>query len=138
MSSAFLKSKVATASERETFGLHARLRQTIKADDYRGKHLRFSGDVKAEHVEQQSGLIVRIKKRLPPLRDERWGQGRVGRPRQETVGQKTHDWLKYEVSMPVPEDALLIEFGLVMHGTGQVWLANMRLEVVEQDGRLTV
>ena len=126
-SSAFLRSTVAHAE-------FARLEQAIKPGDYRGKHLRFSGDVKAEHVEQQAGLRIRII--LPPSfrQDERSRQGRE-RPRQEQWVQGTQDWMRYELTLPVPvpEDARAIIFGLLLIGAGQVWLANARLEVIEQD-----
>ena len=113
ISSAFLRSTVADAS------VFATLRQTIKADTYRGKHLRFSGDIKVEHVEQQAGLYIRTNK-----------QGERLRP--ENVVQGTHDWMRYEATIPVAEDALFIRFGLVLYGTGQIWLANAQLEVIEQ------
>ncbi len=111
-SSAFLRSTAADAS-----GL-ATLRQTIKADDYRGKQLRFSGDVKAEQVEQQASLYIRTNK-----------QGERVRP--ENVVQGTHDWMRYEATISVAEDALFIRFGLVLYGKGQIWLANAQLEVIE-------
>ena len=112
-SSAFLRSTVADAS------VFATLRQTIKADTYRGKHLRFSGDIKVEHVEQQAGLYIRTNKQGERLRPENGVQG-------------THDWMRYEATIPVPEDALFIRFGHVLYGTGQIWLANAQLEVIEQ------
>ena len=112
-SSAFLRSTVADAS------VFATLRQTIKADTYRGKHLRFSGDIKVEHVEQQAGLYIRTNKQGERLRPENGVQG-------------THDWMRYEATIPVAEDALFIRFGLVLYGTGQIWLANAQLEVIEQ------
>jgi hypothetical protein len=125
--SAFLKATVAHAEV-------ARLEQAIKPDDYRGKHLRFSGDVKTDQVEQQAGLRIRI---IPPpsfRQDERSRQGRE-RPRQEKWVQGTQDWMRYELTLPVPvpEDARAIVFGLLLIGAGQVWLANARLEVIEQD-----
>ena len=55
-SSAFLRSTQASPS------VVATLRQTIKADDYRGKQLRFSGEVKVEQVEQQAGLYIRTSR----------------------------------------------------------------------------
>ena len=112
MSSAFLRSTAADAS-----GL-ATLRQTIEADNYRGKQLRFSGEVKVEQVEQQAGLYIRTK----------WQHERV---RPENVVQGTHDWMRYEATISVPEDALFIRFGLVLYGKGQIWLANAQLEVIE-------
>jgi hypothetical protein len=118
MSSAFLRSTVADAQ------VVATLRQTIKADDYREKQLRFSGEVKVEQVEQQAGLYIRTNKQ-----GERLGP--------ENVVQGTHDWMRYEATIAVPEDALFIRFGLVLYGRGQIWLANARLEVIEQDGMLS-
>jgi len=115
ISSAFLRSTVAGAQA------FATLRQTLKADDYRGKHLRFSGDVKVEQVEQQAGLYIRTN-RL----DERL--------RPENVLQGTHDWRRYEAIVPVAEDAPFIRFGIVLFGKGQIWLANAQMEVTEQDG----
>ena len=110
--SAFLRSTTADAEAAAT------LRQTIKADTYRGKQLRFSGDVKVEQVDQQAGLYIRTK----------WQSKRL---RPENVVQGTHDWMRYEATIPVPEDALFIRFGLVLHGKGQIWLANARLDVIE-------
>jgi hypothetical protein len=42
--------------------------------------------------------------------------------------------MRYELTLPfpVPEDARSIVFGLLLIGVGQVWLANARLEVIEQ------
>jgi len=96
----------------------ATLRQTIKADDYRGKQLRFSGEVKVEQVEQQAGLYIRTN-------------GRDERLRSQNVVQGTDEWMRYEATIPVAQDALFIRFGLVLHGKGQIWLANARLDVIE-------
>ena len=84
----------------------ATLRQTINADDYRGKQLRFSDDVKVEQVEQQAGLYIRTSKQRERLRPE-------------NVVQGTHDWMRYEATVPVAEDALFIRFGLVLYGKGR-------------------
>ena len=45
--------------------------------------------------------------------------------------------MRYETTIFVPENAQYIHFGVIMHGTGQIWLANARLEVIEQDGMLS-
>ena len=118
-SSAFLGSTKASTSTLAT------LRQTIKADHYRGKRLRFSGEMKVEQVEQQAGLYIRTSRREERLRPE-------------NVVRGTHDWMRYEATIPVAEDASFIRFGLVLYGTGRIWLANAQLEVIEQDGLLSV
>ena len=118
--SAFLRSM---AAEPEAL---ATLRQTIKADDYRGKQLRFSGDVKVERVEQQAGLWVEaIVQSLPHRRSERL--------KPENVVRGTHGWMRYEETISIPEDDLFIRFGIALHGNGQLWLANAQLEAIEQD-----
>jgi hypothetical protein len=121
-SSAFLRSTTAAAESA------AALRQAIKADEYRGKYLRFSGDVKVERVEQQAGLWVEAI--IPPHR-------RGERLKPENVVQGTYGWMRYEETIPIPEDAHFIRFGVILHGQGQIWLANARLEVIEQDAMLS-
>jgi hypothetical protein len=116
--SAFLRSTTAEAKALAT------LRQTIKADEYRGKHLRFSGDVKVEQVEQRAGLwIEAIVQPLPHRREERL--------QPENVAQGTHGWMRYEETIFIPENALFVRFGIVLHGKGQIWLANAQLEAIE-------
>jgi hypothetical protein len=44
--------------------------------------------------------------------------------------------MRYEATIPVAEDASFIRFGLVLYGTGRIWLANAQLEVIEQDEML--
>ena len=51
--------------------------------------------------------------------------------------QGTHDWMRYEATIPVAEEASFIRFGLVLYGKGQIWLANAQLEVIEQDQMLS-
>ena len=128
------------------------LRQTIKADDYRGKQLRFSGEVKAEQVEQQGGLYSGLYIRTNVLHwkriQEEFGVEQPGDPsieanrpdekvRPQHLVQGTHDWLRCEATVPVAQDALFIRFGLVLYGRGQIWLRDARLEVIEQGGMMS-
>lgn len=100
MPSAFLRSRTA-----ESKAL-AMLRQHIKADAYRGKQLRFSGNVKTEQVEQQGGLYIYINTDASVT---------------ENAIQGTSDWMRYETSISIPTNILYIGFGLVLHGKGQIW-----------------
>jgi hypothetical protein len=52
------------------------------------------------------------------------------------VVRGTRDWMRYEATIPVAEDASFIRFGLVLYSKGQIWLANPQLEVIEQDQML--
>src|SRR5215469_13076385 len=124
------------------------LRQTIKADDYRGKQLRFSGEVKAEQVEQLGGLYIRTNVFHWKHIQEECGVEQPGDPsmqanrpaekvRPQHLVQGTHDWMRCEATVPVAEDALFIRFGLVLYGKGQIWLRDAQVEVLEQDGMLS-
>jgi hypothetical protein len=124
------------------------LRQTIKADDYRGKQLRFSGEVKAEQVEQQGGLYIRTNVFHWKHIQEAFGGDQPGDPsieanrldeqvRPQHLVQGPHDWMRCEATVPVAQDALFIRFGLVLYGKGQIWLRDAQLEVIEQDGMLS-
>ena len=130
LASAFLKSTVADAEV-------VHLQQALTPHNYRGKYLRFSCQIKAEDVEQRAHLSIRVM--TPPVlrRAERLRQG-MG-PRQEKWVQGTQEWMRYELTLPVPvpEEARSIIFGLSLRGTGQVWLANPQLEVIEPDGMLS-
>lgn len=123
------------------------LRQTIKADDYRGKQLRFSGEVKTEQIERQGGLYIRTDvigwKRLfgiqlpndPPIQAYTTDESMSP----QHLVQGTHDWMRCEATIPVAEDAIFVRFGLVLYGRGQIWLRDAQLEVVEpRDGQLPV
>jgi hypothetical protein len=81
--------------------------------------------MKVEQVEQQAGLYIQTSRREERLRSE-------------NVVRGTHVRMRYEATIPVAEDASFIRFGFVLYGTGRIWLANAQLEVIEQDGLLSV
>jgi hypothetical protein len=41
----------------------------------------------------------------------------------------TFDWRELEVSLPVPPEAAFVGFGAVLHGTGELWVADVRFEL---------
>ena len=43
----------------------------------------------------------------------------------------TTDWLRHAVVLDVPEAAVRLAFGALLHGTGQVWTDDLTLEVVD-------
>jgi len=106
------------------------LMQTIAADDYRGKRVRFSADVKAKGVASWAGLWMRV--------DGAWREGQLppmlafdnmrGRPI-----KGTRDWARHEVVLDVAAEASGISFGLLLEGAGQAWMDALRLEIVGTD-----
>ena len=98
----------------------ADLRQAILADDYRGKRVRLSANIKTTDVEQ-GGLYVRV---VDP------GRTKTDEERQQTTFQGTHDWTRYETQIDVPIDSVFVLFGISLAGTGQLWFTNVRLESI--------
>lgn len=100
--------------------------QTIAADAYRGKRVRFAAQVKAEKVRGWSGLVMRIvtaDQRVLGFDDM------STRPIRGTV-----DWRAAEVILDVSPEASAISFGMrLSDGAGKVWLDALRFEEVSPD-----
>jgi len=105
---------------------HITVIQTIAADDYRGKRVRFAASVKAENVRGWSGLVMRIV-----AADQRV----LGFDDMSTRPIRgTSDWRDAQVILDVAPDASMITFGMrLTDGAGKVWLDALRFEEVSAD-----
>jgi len=97
----------------------ASLVQAIFADDYRGATVVFRAEIRTEPGTERAGLRLEILRHW-------W---RAGRPREDhgvtVAGHR--DWTGLEVTVPVPDDAELIRFGVTLAGTGRISLRNPEL-----------
>jgi hypothetical protein len=101
------------------------LMQISKADDYLGKRVRMSGWVKTANVREGAGLWLRI--------DGEKGQvlgfdNMMSRPIKDTT-----DWARYDIVLDVPAQAKALAYGVLVSGEGQVWLDDLKFEVVGQE-----
>lgn len=120
--SAFLKSKELRI---DGFGT---LMQDFSADHYLGKRVRFSAFVKTADAQRLVGLWMRIDKESQKLAFDNM---------QDRPIKSTSDWQKYDVVLDVPQEATGIFFGVLLGGTGQVWISNAKFEVVGSDVPMT-
>jgi hypothetical protein len=98
------------------------LMQSISAANYAGKRVRLRGWVKSQDVGDWAGLWMRVDK----------GHDTVGFDNMQDRGIKgAQPWTSYDVVLDVPADATSINFGILLSGTGEVWLNDLSLEVVE-------
>ncbi|WP_036839398.1 glyoxalase superfamily protein [Pleomorphomonas oryzae] len=103
------------------------LMQTVQADTFRGKRLRFSASLKAEDVGGAATLWLRVDAE----------KGRVvAFDNMETrpsggVLSGTTDWLKRSIVLDVPSEAVTVNFGFYLRGTGSVWTRGLELEEVD-------
>ena len=100
------------------------LMQTVKADAYAGKRVRFSAMVRSEDVNGWAGLWMRIDQ----------GNKALAFDNMETRPIKgTNGWKKYEVVLNVPINATGISFGALVASNGEVWLSDVSFAVVNSD-----
>jgi hypothetical protein len=98
----------------------AALVQSVFADDYRGDTVVFRGEISTEPGTEQAGLRLEILRHW-------WRTGRT--PREDhgvTVGGGNR-WSGHEITAPIPEDADIIRFGIMLTGTGSIALRNPEL-----------
>lgn len=100
----------------------ATLMQTISADAYRGKRVRFSAQVRTDSIGDWSGLWMRVD-----LDDDEMGAfyNSQDKPIKGSTG-----WQWRSVTLDVAENANLLHFGVNGAGGGTVWIDDLKMEVV--------
>jgi hypothetical protein len=103
----------------------AALAQQIKADAYQGKRLRFTAAVSSAELENRAALFMRVSGSNGKMLafDNMRSRPITG----------TNDWARQTIVLDVAEDAEDILFGILSSLKGQVWMADVHLEVVEKD-----
>jgi RNA polymerase sigma factor (sigma-70 family) len=97
----------------------ADLRQGILADEYRGRRVRLSANVRTADVTKRAGLYLRV---IDPARS------RPPEVREQLSLQGSSDWTRHHVEMDVPDNSVFVLFGLSLTGPGQIWAANVQVE----------
>lgn len=103
------------------------LSKSIQPDEFIGKRLRFSSRVKTQLPEGASAqLWLRVDgdwKERPECFDNMY----------ESRIKGVTDWTQYAVAVAVPTTSQKITYGILLNGTGQVWLDDVILEPVEDE-----
>jgi hypothetical protein len=104
------------------------LMQTINAQNYLGKRVRLRGWVKSQDAADWAGLWMRVDKSKTMVAFDNM---------QDRSIKGTQAWNSYDIVLDVPSDATAISFGILLAGTGEVWLNDVTLEVVDNDTKTT-
>lgn len=115
--SGFLASKPAVELNDSGFGT---MMQTIPAEAWRGRKVRFRAQVRATNVKGWAGLWMRVDGAEPnePLAFDNMGDRPI---------TGTSEWTAYEIVLNVPNGATRIAFGILLAGKGQVWIDDASL-----------
>jgi RNA polymerase sigma-70 factor (ECF subfamily) len=96
----------------------AHLSQEIRAGHYHGRTVVFRGELRAENVADQARLYLRVQTEQP---------ARAIHDHHSATIAGSHDWASHEVTAPVPDGAIFVQFGVTLNGRGLVELRNARL-----------
>ena len=118
-SSGFLKSKVTKPAG---FGT---LMQMCKGDEFHGKRVRMSAWVRSENVTDWAGLWMRVD-------GSDANQALAFDNMQSRPIRGNSEWKKHQIVLDVAPEAKDIAFGILLQGTGHVWLDGVTFEVVDR------
>lgn len=112
---------LSTQASSQQFAL---LAQKVEAAPYRQARLRFSGYLKTLEVQQRTFLWLRV--------DSDAAIAVAFDDMHRTPLNGTRRWQVYEVLVDVPADATVIRMGAGLIGSGQIWMSDCLLEIVDE------
>lgn len=111
---------------------HGVLGQTINADTYRNKRVRFAAYLQTQDVRGDGAILwltVTGDNGRPVAIDN------MTEPDRSVHG--TTEWRKYDIVLDVPQTAASISYGAILSGRGQLWVDDASFEVVSGDTPIT-
>lgn len=95
--------------------------QSISATNYAGKRVRLRGWVKSQGVSDWAGLWMRVDKGREMVAFDNM---------QDRAIKGVQPWTSYDVVLDIPADATSLNFGILLTGSGEVWLNDLSLEII--------
>lgn len=96
--------------------------QRILAADFQGRRLRLTGYLRVDDVAEGAGLYLRV---------DGAAEGTPFDNMQDRQLSGTADWQRVDIVLDAPADAGLIDIGVLLTGTGTVWVDDLDLSVVD-------
>lgn len=100
----------------------ASLFQKVSAKEYRGRRVVLKGYLRAAGVAGWSGLFLRV--------DDAEERALAFDNSSENPLRGDTSWVPYTIELDVPHQAAELHFGLILSGSGRVWLDNVSLQAV--------
>ena len=103
------------------------IKKNLEPEKYLGTSVRMSGHVKTRGVKNWCGLWMRVD-----------GPGseilRFSCMRNRPI-TGTRDWKKYDLALDIPSHSVLIHYGLILAGGGEVWADAFKFETLPSGGQ---
>ena len=106
------------------------LTQSVSAETYQGKRVRFSGWLKTDDVQGDGARLDRAVDSA-----DRWGIARDNMGERPVKG--TSGWQEYAIVLDVAKDAVTLRLGVWLMGPGRLWADTLKLEEVGPDVPVT-
>ncbi|MFV0304439.1 MAG: multiprotein-bridging factor 1 family protein [Moheibacter sp.] len=101
------------------------LMQSCSAENYLGKRVKMTAYIKSKDIKNRAGMWMRVDSRQP--KKTLSFDNMKERPIKGTT-----NWTKYEIILDVPEESGMLNYGVLINGTGKVWFDNVRFEIVDK------
>lgn len=112
------------------------LMQTIQAENYRGKRVKFSGYIKTENVQPVgASLWMRVDRERMNENDKNVSIAFDNMMNRSPIG--TTDWQKFEIVLDIYNNAEYISFGMMLIREGTAWFAGLKFEEVDKSVPVT-
>ncbi|NOS85426.1 MAG: hypothetical protein HOP31_09830 [Ignavibacteria bacterium] len=98
----------------------------VPPGEYLGKRVRLTGNIKSENIVSVAGMWMRVDGKQPGVMLT--FDNMSSRPIKGTT-----DWQKYEIVLDVPDSSSNIAYGVLLEGSGSVWLSDLVFEIVGSD-----
>jgi hypothetical protein len=99
------------------------VRQTILADDFRGRRMRLAGYARVADAAAGSGLLMRV---------DGSASGTPSDIMTDRPLRGTGEWRRLEIVLDVPADATRIVLGSMLRGAGTLWIDDLEFSAVDR------
>lgn len=103
--------------------------QQIKAKNYIGKRIRFSAFIKTLDVDEWCGLWMRIN-------DATANIVKFDNMQDRPI-KGDNEWNYYSVVLDIPDNSNIINIGILLNGTGTIWIDHVNFEIVDKSVETT-
>ena len=110
-------------------GVYGSVMQSINAENYRGKRIRFRAAVRTELEGDSSTTHLWLRTHLS---NKQTGFVDLMEDRPIVIG----DWNFYEITGYIDESAVTINYGLMLKGWGKAWIDAAEFEIIREDTML--
>ncbi len=103
--------------------------QSFVPEEYLGKKLKLSAYIKSEDVKDWAGMWMRI--------DGEKGKTLSFDNMQNRPIEGLTTWKQYQIILEVPKESINLSYGVLLSGTGKVWMDSFEFEVVSSNSSTT-